>query len=122
MDLAKLEKLAKNLAQKSNHHKYKYGCILFHRHKIISTGWNIKRTHPKSPHPWKHTHAEFYTILGVPANELEGASIFVYMERKNNGSKGIGKPCKFCNRMLEDCGIKEVIYSTNEGYDTYSYY
>lgn len=103
-------KLARTLAAKSNHPYYRYGCILFKKNKILSTGYNKLTTHPKS-NTYGHTiHGELHCILGVKQVDLYKANIFVYMEN-NRGNIGTNsKPCKNCENLLKSVGIKNVYY------------
>jgi len=113
--------LAKRISTKSDHPKHHIGCVLVKKNKIISTGWNLMKTHPLSPRKFKSVHSEFYTILGVPVSDLKGAIMYLYRENRQ-GEYALAKPCKYCDRMLEDCGIKAVYYTTNGGIDCYEYY
>ncbi len=106
--------LAKKIAKKSNHPRYKFGCIIFKKNDIINIGYNQLKTHPKSPHLWKTIHAEFHTILGTDVSDLENSEIVIYMENKN-GEVGLSKPCKTCENMLSNVGIKRIYYTTENG-------
>lgn len=116
MQILKFEHLAKNIAKKSSHKRYHYGCILFKKNKILSFGYNLLKTHPKSPHPFKHIHAEFHCLLGVPDNDIKDSSIYIYMERIGTETKGISKPCKDCEKMLRNAGVRKVIYFDGNKY------
>lgn len=101
--------LAKNLSKKSNHHSHKIGCVIVRRNKILGTGANLMKTHPKSPHAWKSSHAEF--MAAISANyEIEGATAYVYREQKD-GTPAISRPCSSCWEFLMKCGLKQVVYS-----------
>lgn len=106
--------LAKRLAQKSNHHSYKLGCVVVNKGKVVGLGYNKLKTHPKSNHEWSMIHAEFDAILGVSASDLHNAEVLVYREKKN-GSVGLAKPCKCCEKMLREAGIKKVYYTNEMG-------
>jgi len=112
--------LAKRLAKKSNHPRYQMSCVIVKGNTIISTGYNQLKTHPKSPHKWNMIHAEFAAVLGTPAAQLRGSTVYVYRELKN-GESALAKPCKSCMKMLSDCEISRVFYSTANGYDSIEY-
>lgn len=113
--------LAKRLSLKSDHYQYKIGSVLVKKNKIIGTGFNRLKTHPKSPHKYKSIHSEFMSVLGVSASDLSGATIYIYRETKD-GIRALAKPCKYCNNMLDQCGVKTVYYTVKDGYDSYDYY
>jgi len=113
--------LAKRLSLKSDHYQFKIGSVLVKKNRIISTGFNSLKTHPRSPHKYKSVHSEFMCVLGISAYDLAGATIYVYRETKD-GNKAMAKPCKYCDRMLEQCGVKTVYYTVKEGIDSYEYY
>lgn len=92
---------------------YRMSAVIYRGHKIIGIGNNKPyKTHPKAPTPFKTIHAEFDAILnatwaGFTTNK---ASIYVHRVRRD-GLDGLAKPCKFCQRMLEWAGIREVYWS-----------
>jgi len=112
--------LAKKLSRKSDHHRHKLGCVIVNRNKIVGVGWNLLKTHPSSRNKYRTIHAELAAILGIDPADLHGSSVYVF--RESTHGLALAKPCPTCNKMLQDCGVREVIYTTNEGYDTYSYY
>lgn len=116
-NLKRLIDIAKRLANNSDHHKYKLGCIVFKKSRILGLGFNQLKTDPKSPHTWKHIHSEFAAIKNVPLEELKNSSVLVYMERVSNGSVGVAKPCPCCENMLRKVGVKQIYYTTNDGVD-----
>lgn len=83
-----------------------------------SAGYNRgQKTHPRSPHPYKSIHAEFDAVLGAVAMQglqfgwdLRGYKIYVH-RLKRDGSDGLAKPCVWCQKMLDQVGIKEISYS-----------
>jgi len=113
--------LAKRLSEKSDHPKFKLGCVIFKKNNVVSVGFNKMKTHPRSPHHWKMIHAEFHALLGVSPSDLLGSSVFVYRENHKSGNVGLAKPCKVCEKMLHDVGIKEVYYTTSTGIERESY-
>lgn len=113
--------LAKRLSRKSDHHKFKLGCVIVNGRQIVGLGYNQLKSHTKSPHVWKRVHSEFHAILGVLPADLKGAEVYVYRETKN-GDPAIAKPCPVCEKMLCDCGIRHVYFSIKGGFDRYSFY
>jgi deoxycytidylate deaminase len=118
MNLSKLEKLAKKLASKSTHYRYRMSAIVFKRSNILNVGWNCIKTHPRSNDPYHMIHAELSAILGLEEQDLDGASILVYRLR-NNGSSGLARPCATCEAMLRNLGLSKVYYSTEKELKSY---
>lgn len=102
--------LAKQMSKRSDHHTHKMGCVIVKGNKVLGSGFNALRTHPKSPHVYKSVHAEFMAALGAGTNRLSGATAYVFRQQKN-GTWAMAKPCKYCWQFLMRCGIKEVVYS-----------
>lgn len=109
--------LAKQVSEKSDHHTYKMGCIIAKGNKVLSSGFNILRTHPKSPHAHKSIHAEFMAAISADNTDLKGATAYVFRQQKN-GTWAMAKPCKYCWQFLMECGIKEVVYSFEGSFRT----
>lgn len=101
--------LAKHASKKSDHHSHHIGCVIAKGSKVLGIGWNVLKTHPKSPHAYKSIHAEFMAAIKADM-EISGATAYVFREQKN-GVWATAKPCKYCWQFLMDSGIKEVIYS-----------
>ena len=104
----------KELLKRSSHQRYKFGCILVKKNRIISTGYNQLKTDPKSPHEYKMLHAEIHCLLRAPKNRIMGSPLFIYME-KPNGKPGMSKPCPCCLEMLKNKGVKDITYVTTSG-------
>lgn len=101
--------LAKQVSRKSDHHTHKMGCVIAKGSKILGCGFNVLKTHPKSPHKHKSIHAEFMAALNA-GYDIEGATAYVFRQQKD-GTLAMARPCESCWRFLMDCGIKKVVYS-----------
>ena len=111
--------LAKRMARKSNHYQYKLGCVIVNRGRIVGIGINKLKTHPRSWHDYSMIHAELDAILSVPVADLKDATVYVYRQTKA-GELALAKPCRTCQKMLRDCNIRKVCYTTDGGYDFYN--
>lgn len=105
--------VAKKLSSLSNHKK-PMGCVVVRGKKIISRGYNIKKTHPESHSFYNLLHAEHVAILNAYKQDLKGCEVYVYRETKD-GLLGNSRPCVYCERILRSSGIKKVFYTTREG-------
>lgn len=108
--------LAKKLASHSDHSQHHLGAAIVSGNKVIGVGFNKNKTHPKSFHKFKGIHAEFSAVMNSREQNVRGASIYVYRETKN-GTLGNSKPCIFCQDMLRSVYIKNVYYTTENGYE-----
>lgn len=108
---ARFLKLAKKESTKSNHADYKIGCVITKKSQIIATGYNLYKTHTKSPHPYKSIHAEFMAAMNA-GFDLSGCTVYVFREHKN-GTWAMARPCSSCWKFLMKCGAKRTIYSCN---------
>jgi deoxycytidylate deaminase len=112
--------VAVKMAQKSDY-KFRVGCVIVRGSKIVSFGWNDGvKTHTKSNHPFKSLHAEADAIISARREDLSGCSAYVARLRKD-GSIAIAKPCQFCEAMLRKVGIKQVFYTTDDGWVSETY-
>jgi deoxycytidylate deaminase len=113
----KFFELAKKLSEKSTYW-HKLGAVVVTRKgRIAGVGFNKPtKTHPKSGNEYKTIHAEFDAIIGLARSELAGATVYVYRQYKD-GSPALSKPCACCEAMLREVGIKNVYYTSSNGYD-----
>lgn len=101
--------LARQASRKSDHHTHRIGCVIAKRNKVLGSGHNVIKTHPRSPHRFGFIHAEFMAAMQA-SYELQGATVYVFREQKD-GTASMAKPCEDCWRFLHECGVKEVVYS-----------
>jgi deoxycytidylate deaminase len=120
--IKQLQKHASNISRYSQY-KFKLGAVLFKGSKILSTGFNTNKTHPKVMKYFKHgrVHAEFDCLLHADPNDIVGASIYVLRMNKQ-GETVIAKPCPMCAKMMKEFGVEEAFWSTSESpfYDSAS--
>lgn len=102
-------KLAREASKKSDHHSHKVGCVIVKRNRVIGIGWNLMKTHPKSPSCYKNIHAEFHATLNANS-KVKGATVYVFRQQKN-GIPAISRPCRYCWDFLLAHGAKQVVYS-----------
>ena len=102
------------MATHSPHRKFRMGAVLIKRNKVLSVGFNNPlKTHPKSNNKWKTIHAELDVLLGVPKDDLKGASVYVVRINKK-GLMRSSKPCVDCQVLLEHAKIKEVFFLNDD--------
>jgi deoxycytidylate deaminase len=103
---------ARKASFKSTHRQHKIGCVLVYKNKIVSVGFNQLKTHPESTHPYKSIHAEFDAIYKSNSLALSDCDLYVYREDKK-GKPAIAKPCKYCDLLIKQVGIKNVYYTSS---------
>lgn len=60
-------------------------------------------------------HAEIACILKCNKSDLVGASIYVYREDRNH-EIAMCRPCEACMHEIIESGIKDIYYTTRNGY------
>lgn len=119
--------LAKNACHYSDFRKARLGAVLVHKGKVLSVGWNSCKTSPlqKSLNRFRdydldcsaahHTlHAEVSCLSKIKDLDIDWgkANLFVYRIKKD-GSAGLARPCKACQALIKNMGIKNIYYSTD---------
>jgi len=107
--------LARDAAM-SNGHQYHVAAVLIRNRKIVRVGTNTMKTHPRFVRMYPdgscaaHMHAEMDVLrFAQPGDELE------VMRFRKDGSLGMSKPCKFCQRHIQASGIRRVHYTDETG-------
>lgn len=108
--------LAKQLSFHSNHYQHHHGAVIVRKNKVLGVGFNKDKTHPQSSHPFYGIHAEFSAILNTKTTIPKKCDIYIYRERKD-GSIANSKPCEWCERLLRTYNIKNIYYTTENGYE-----
>lgn len=122
--------LAKNACQYSDFMKARLGAVLIYKGKVMSVGWNSNKTSPLQKDLNRlrnfpvdcdkahHTlHAEVACLTKAKDLDIDWgrASIFVYRIKKD-GSAGLSYPCKGCMALIKSMGIKNIYFSTENGW------
>lgn len=94
-----------------------HGAVVVKGGRVLGTGWNKDRNHPLivSPEHIKSDcsyHAEEVAIKEAGDN-LKGAIIYVARVNKH-GSDRDSQPCPKCASLIEEAGIKRVIYTSEK--------
>lgn len=117
---------AKDVADLSDH-RYKLGCVIVDKHRIISSGHNSKtKTHRvqaeldtkffncqcQGP-----VHAEVDAMLPLIKRrvDLTNATLYVYRQDKA-GHIAMARPCPRCMSLIRKYGIRRIKYTTADGY------
>lgn len=123
-------KLAKNACYYSDYTKVRMGAVLIYKNKVISVGWNSKKTSPIQKKYNKFRgydvdasgtentiHAEVSCLGRAKDIDIEWsrANLFIYRIKKDESS-GLARPCNACMALIKSMEIKNIYYSTNNGW------
>ena len=119
-------KAAEGMAYLSNH-RCKMGCVVVKGHRIISSGHNsASKTYAFQARLDKkffgcecagYLHAETDALIPLirEGMDLRGATIYVCRKMRDN-TFGMARPCPRCMSIIKKCGIKQINYTTSDGY------
>lgn len=129
MNIDKFFTLAKNASTFSDFERIKIGSVLVYKNKVISVGWNMKKSHPyqkilnkygkyNQDKIHNYLHSEINCLLNIKDLNVNWikVSIFIYREDKN-GNLAMCKPCSSCIKALKEKGVKKIFYTDQNGYN-----
>jgi deoxycytidylate deaminase len=122
-------------AIKSDFNSFRLGSVIVYKNKIIGRGYNSYKTAPIQKYynkyrefndtsvPIKHSlHSEIAAIKSISylnSKEIDFSKVRIYTYRICLGKKlgfGNAKSCPACYHAIKELGIKEVYYTTDNGY------
>lgn len=120
---------AKHIAELSDYNRIHIGCIAVQGNRILSTGFNTKKSHPLQAHynsfrkfkgncVCKHgLHAEMACLVPLWHSNIDWnkVDIYVYRIRKDIGS-GFARCCPACMKAIKELGIRNIYYTGNSDY------
>lgn len=131
----KMFKMAREVASTSDFKNFHLGCVITYKKHVIAVGANSNKTHPaqksynqyrdftKGPGAIKHSlHAEMAALMSISypiAQQIDWKQVKLYTYRICRGKKsghGNSRPCSACMAAIKDFGIKNIFYTTDEGY------
>lgn len=92
--------------------KYQHGAIICKKKTIIASGHNKIKTHPQCRQAYKFLHAEEDALIRA-GESAKGADI--YIVRIRSDGFGLSRPCNICTVALQEAGIRNVYYTTDNG-------
>lgn len=115
-DLPSFLRLAKNVSKHAQF-RVRIGAVLVTNGHPICVGFNKTKYNSKFSHLQEQSlHAEMVCLKTSGRAYIDKSSIFVYRESKD-GIPAMAKPCKNCQKLLKNFGVKRMIYSV--GYYPY---
>jgi tRNA(Arg) A34 adenosine deaminase TadA len=101
--------------------KKRVGAVLLKKNKIIATAVNLERkSHPiqarfaKRVGLWQkiYLHSEIHALIKAK----EDADTIVVARINPQNKIRNAKPCPICSLALEEAGVKNIYYSTDDGF------
>lgn len=92
---------------------YHFGGVLSKKSRIFATGVNRYISHPKSKTRYKFVHCEHDLLMGFSKFQTIGCEVYLArMGFKHRRIMMNSKPCKHCQALLIEYGIKRIYYTS----------
>jgi tRNA(Arg) A34 adenosine deaminase TadA len=111
--------LAKRIARQSTHGTHSHGCVLVKGGSVINASANKnnyctfgRRFSVYERKDFSTLHAELGAVLGLDQSQTSGS--IAYVVRVKGDEWRMSKPCPMCEQALRFCGVKKVVYTTND--------
>lgn len=120
-------KKARQIASVSDYHKVHIGCVAIYQGQVIGLGCNCNKTHPaqkfydryryQDDNAMPKLHAEISCLNQIKHLDINPARVKLYIYRiRKDRPHGMSRPCPSCMAAIRDFGIRDIYYTTNEGY------
>ena len=95
---------------------FRLGAVIVEKNSILSVGNNSNKTHPLMSYrtEWPFLHAEQLAIIRRGLDNCEGHDLYVVRILKNL-NYAISYPCKVCQQLISDVGIRNIFYINEAG-------
>lgn len=122
--------MARDVSRESKFPKYHLGAVAIYKGSLLAAGCNNKKTNPRQmllnrERGWRADSNEFYNPVHAELAclskiryldiDFSKVRLYIYREHKN-GVKAMARPCPACRKMIKDMGIREVWYTTEDGF------
>ena len=118
---------ARQVASISDFRKIHLGCIAVYQGQVIGIGFNTNKTHPvqkfynryrePSDYILPKLHAEISCINQIKHLDINFSKVKLYIYRiRKDQPFGLSRPCPSCMAAIKDLGIRDIYYTTNDGY------
>jgi deoxycytidylate deaminase len=117
------------MAEMSDFHRAPVGCVAVIGNKVVATGFSQQRTHPMQRYYNRFRdfngqtnitaklHAECAMLSSFRHLNIEFSKADVYIYRIcRSRDAGLAKPCLSCEMALRSAGIKNVYYTSDDGF------
>lgn len=115
----------------SNCSSARVGCITVYKGTILTKSFNSDKTHTIQAkyNKWRYNseeakkylpskiHAELGCIQRIKYLDIDFSKVHVYVYRETkNGKMALARPCPSCFAAIKELGIKNIHYSTENGF------
>ena len=118
---------ARQVATISDYYKTHIGCVAVYQGQVIGLGCNTNKTHPvqkfynryrePSDTMLPKLHAEISCINQIKHLNINFSKVKLYIYRiRKDQPFGLARPWPSCMAAISDLGIRDIYYTTNEGY------
>ena len=118
---------ARQAAMVSDYYKTHIGCVAIYQGSIIGIGCNCNKTHPTQKFYNKYRkqseimlpklHAEISCLNSIRHLDINFSKVKLYIYRiRKDQPFGLSRPCPSCMAAIKDLGIRDIYYTTNDGY------
>lgn len=120
-------KKARKIANISDYKQQHVGCVAVYQGQVIGLGCNCNKTHPtqKFYNKYRMTsdnmlpklHAEINCINQIKHLDINFSKVKLYIYRiRKDQPFGLSRPCPSCMAAIKDLGVRDIYYTTNDGY------
>lgn len=121
---------ARKAAEFSDIHRTHLGCVAVYQGSVIGIGYNMNKTHPIQKYYNRYRklyyhldtyipnlHAEISCLNSIRHLDVNFSKVKLYIYRiRLDQDYGLARPCPSCMAAIKDLGIKDVYYTTNDGF------
>ena len=117
---------ARKVANISDYNRIHIGCVAVYQGQVIGLGCNSNKTHPiqKKYNRYRNgedfipkLHAEISCLNQIKHLNINFSKVKLYIYRiRKDQPFGLSRPCPSCMAAIKDLGIKNIYYSTNDGF------
>ena len=112
--------MARYFAEKSEENK-RHGAIIVKSGRVVGTGFNRFKNHPHNiPEELIKVHCSRHAeevALREAGSNSRGAILYVARVNRQGIDRN-SKPCCVCNELIKSYGIKKVIHTVEEVYES----
>lgn len=120
-------KKARQAALISDFKEIHIGCIAVYKGTVIGLACNTNKTHPIQKYYNRYReesekftpklHAEINCINQIKCLHINYSKVKLYIYRiGNDRPHRMCRPCPSCMAAIKDLGIRDIYYTTNDGY------
>lgn len=122
--------MAKEVSKQSNFRQHHLGAVVIYKGSLLASGYNSNKTSPMAKRynrergfdveascSTNSIHAEMAALNKIKYLDIDFSKVKLYIYREHkNGVKAMARPCPACQKMIKDMGIKEIWYTTENGF------